>query len=195
MRISSRLSTRWLAGCVLALPAALGGPSSAMAAHEPPTFQDSAIVTGSTATFTSIDFVRISGPSGEDPTGHAAVEAFGFRFTAGAPDCLAINGNMATAAGPLDPNPFGVTHAKTTVVDNGPAGTGLDTYVSIASTSPFDCSSPVLGGENLITGDAVVIDSPPPPTSSDQCKLGGYEAFGFANQGQCVAYVKRGPET
>lgn len=176
--------------CVLI---ALAVPSAAMAAHEPPTFQDSAIVSGSTATFTNIDFVRVSGPSGENPTGHVAVDAFGFHFTAGAPDCLAVNGNTATASGPVDPNPFGVTHAKTTVVDNGPADSGLDTYISIASTSPFDCSTPVLGGENLITGDAVVTDSPPPPTSGDQCKDGGYQQFGFENQGQCVAFVKPGP--
>lgn len=31
------------------------------------------------------------------------------------------------------------------------------------------------------------------PTSKDQCKNGGYAAYGYPNQGQCVAYVERGP--
>jgi hypothetical protein len=31
------------------------------------------------------------------------------------------------------------------------------------------------------------------PTSRDQCKNGGYRAFNFKNQGQCVAFVQRGP--
>jgi hypothetical protein len=40
----------------------------------------------------------------------------------------------------------------------------------------------------------VVVDSPPPPTSKDQCKNGGYKQYGFKNQGQCVAFVERGPK-
>jgi DNA-binding beta-propeller fold protein YncE len=38
--------------------------------------------------------------------------------------------------------------------------------------------------------------SPPPrvPTSKEQCKRGGYRQFGFKNQGQCVAFVERGPK-
>jgi hypothetical protein len=30
----------------------------------------------------------------------------------------------------------------------------------------------------------------PPPTSKDECKNGGWRAFGFENQGQCVAFVR-----
>ena len=39
-----------------------------------------------------------------------------------------------------------------------------------------------------------LITDPPPavPTAKEQCKKGGYEAFGFRNQGQCVAFVQRG---
>lgn len=32
------------------------------------------------------------------------------------------------------------------------------------------------------------------PTTKQQCKNGGYRAFGFKNQGQCVAFVERGPK-
>jgi hypothetical protein len=42
-------------------------------------------------------------------------------------------------------------------------------------------------GENAARvrhGDIVVVDSPPPPTSKDQCKNGGYQ-YGFRDRGQC----------
>jgi hypothetical protein len=34
------------------------------------------------------------------------------------------------------------------------------------------------------------------PTSKDQCKNGGWRNFGdtFKNQGQCIAFVQRGPK-
>ena len=34
------------------------------------------------------------------------------------------------------------------------------------------------------------------PTGKDQCKNGGWRTFGpmFKNQGQCVAFVERGPK-
>jgi hypothetical protein len=42
----------------------------------------------------------------------------------------------------------------------------------------------------------VVVDAQPLPTSKDQCKNGGWRGFGdtFKNQGQCVAFVERGPK-
>jgi hypothetical protein len=43
-----------------------------------------------------------------------------------------------------------------------------------------------------------LVGGPPPvpeePTAKEQCKKGGYEEFGFKNQGQCVAFVQRGPK-
>lgn len=32
------------------------------------------------------------------------------------------------------------------------------------------------------------------PTTKEQCKKGGYAYYGFRNQGQCVAFVNRGPK-
>ena len=42
----------------------------------------------------------------------------------------------------------------------------------------------------------MVTDAQPFPTSKDQCKAGGWRSFGssFKNQGQCVAFVQRGPK-
>jgi hypothetical protein len=43
--------------------------------------------------------------------------------------------------------------------------------------------------------DFVVTDAQPPlPNTKDQCKQGGWQQFGFKNQGQCVAFVERGPK-
>jgi hypothetical protein len=41
---------------------------------------------------------------------------------------------------------------------------------------------------------ALVVGRPPPPTSTDQCKHGGWKSFGsmFMNQGDCVSYVATG---
>jgi hypothetical protein len=38
--------------------------------------------------------------------------------------------------------------------------------------------------------------APPLPTAKEQCKNGGWRTFGdtFKNQGQCVAFVQRGPQ-
>jgi hypothetical protein len=30
---------------------------------------------------------------------------------------------------------------------------------------------------------------PPPPTSKDQCKNGGFKSYGFKNEGDCVNFV------
>jgi len=61
------------------------------------------------------------------------------------------------------------------------------------------------GGSNLVpTGGSASIDTTgnplvqisytPVPTSKDPCKNGGWQQFGFMNQGQCIRFVTRGPE-
>jgi hypothetical protein len=41
----------------------------------------------------------------------------------------------------------------------------------------------------------VTPSSQPVPTNKAECKKGGYAQFGFKNQGQCVAFVQRGPKS
>ena len=51
-----------------------------------------------------------------------------------------------------------------------------------------------LGVEGPISsGDLRVVDAPRPPASTQQCRSGGWRAFGtrLADQAQCVAYVTR----
>ena len=48
----------------------------------------------------------------------------------------------------------------------------------------------------VLSGDIVVTDATVRPTSKAQCANDGWRQFGgmFKNQGQCVAYVERGPK-
>jgi hypothetical protein len=48
-------------------------------------------------------------------------------------------------------------------------------------------------GDPLSSGDITVVDAQPPPTTKAQCMNGGWKQLGFANQGQCIAFVERGP--
>ena len=49
-----------------------------------------------------------------------------------------------------------------------------------------------------INSDVVTFDEPEPvgsPTSKDECKNGGWEDFGFSNQGQCIRFVNTGQDS
>jgi len=49
--------------------------------------------------------------------------------------------------------------------------------------------------DNLTITYKPVVAPPTMPTSKDQCKDGGWAAFGFVNQGQCVRYVETGKDS
>lgn len=154
--------------------------------------QDSVIGSGSFESGRTFAFDARSGPSGENPAG-----TVDFDFFAGTVTCLHVEGNVATivVATPRFPFPVGLV-----VTDN--AETGMpDTVLSGPTTSPPPPVAPCGGGGTVLfdivaTGDIAVVDAPPFPTSKDQCKDGGWRSFGdtFRNQGQCVAFVQRGPK-
>ena len=185
----------------LALATALGVTGALMFAGssgaQTPT-QDSATGAGGTGSYTSFAFNVVSGPSGENPSGSSRLDlpAFGLHTQSRAISCLSVSGNTATWVTELLPNSFGFTFGKLTAVDNGPAGSGVDTYAAAGYQTPQDCSSPetgALGTQPLLTGDIVVVDAPPLPTSRDQCKNGGWQVYGFfKNQGDCVSFVATG---
>jgi hypothetical protein len=59
---------------------------------------------------------------------------------------------------------------------------------SCSSLPPQEEAPPFEGF--LASGDIVVHDALPLPTSKDQCKSGGWRGFGvFRNQGDCVNFV------
>ena len=84
----------------------------------------------------------------------------------------------------------------TVVVQLGSIG-GAQFIAVAAADSPDDCSlgSPTDVAE-VISGQISITDAPALPTSRDECKNGGWRSFGatFQNQGQCVAFVQRGPK-
>jgi hypothetical protein len=108
--------------------------------------------------------------------------------------CLNVLGNDAIVGTVLD-----VGSTKILLEDNGPPGAPQpDKFeVGFGEFPTPDCGSSFLDGSlgvlDVIEGDVAVTDSLPAPTNKSECKDGGYERFGFKNQGECVAFVERGP--
>jgi hypothetical protein len=153
---------------------------------------DSVVASGNTAaSFTNIDTNVTSGASGENPTGNAAATLGAERFRSASITCLSVSGNTAVVGGSLQPNSVGLSGFVETLVDNGPADSGLDSFTAIGtSTVPTVCPPPDPLGNPLTTGDIVVVDAQPLPISKDQCKNGDWRNFpGFKNQGDCVSFV------
>lgn len=46
-----------------------------------------------------------------------------------------------------------------------------------------------------VDGDATTYDFEPDPDDKDDCKGGGWEAYGFRNQGQCIRFVNTGQDS
>jgi hypothetical protein len=152
--------------------------------------QDSVSLTGTAVAggFVVTTLTATSGPSGENPSGQVQFTVLGSIQVGGPVTCLAVSGNTATL-NIQDPG-FGIVTVQ--VTDNQP-----DTFdAAPIGRAPTDCSplAPTGLGGSVSGGDIVVVDAPPLPTSKDQCKQGGWQAFGvFKNQGDCVSFVARGP--
>lgn len=184
----------------LAMASSLAFPAAAMG--QVPT-GDSAFGSGH-ALATSFSGSIQAGPSGENPTGSLTTSGF-LNFTATA-TCLNVSGNAAVIGFRIDTGPQAGQGFLVSIVDNGPpvGGQPVDTvvYSGLLPTPPATCPAPgdapppgfsSTGGGPLTSGDLTVIDALPLPTSKDQCTRGGWRQFGFRNQGECVAFVQRGP--
>jgi hypothetical protein len=123
-----------------------------------------------------------SGPSGVDAVGQVAC---GTLFS-GPVTCLVVEGNVARLL--AFTTQFGSVALR--ITDNGPQGDIVEARPVLAG-----CPRPlVIGYLDLgFSGDIVIGEAPPPPTSKDQCKNGGWRTFGvFKNQGDCVSFVATG---
>jgi hypothetical protein len=140
-------------------------------------------------------FNVFSGPSGENATGTVTGTVAGSGITIVTDvTCLAVSGNRAVIG--LRARPPDVFNVYLVVVDGG--ASGQDSFGPVASPGGVatDCAS-VTTNPSLTPftgGNVVVTDAPPLPTSKEQCKSGGWNGFGFRNEGQCVAFVERGPK-
>ena len=172
-----------VAGAALALPAVSFGQTPR---------QDSVSLSGiaTAGSFTITTLEATSGPSGESPSGNVRYSVFGGSIQQGGPvTCLAVSGTTAILTFSDQVGGFGST--KIQVVDGQPDSFDLLSLFG----SPTDCSpgSPSGLGGTVSGGDIRVVDAPPLPTSTADCKNGGWQTFGvFKNQGDCVSFVATG---
>jgi hypothetical protein len=162
-----------------------------------------------------------SGASGENATGTISyffgTAGYNESVESGTVTCLAVSENRAVIGGyglrrqggyvfsgvppyvPPPPAPYGF---HLIVADNGPPGAspngGPDEadLILAGPAAPTNCVGVSASRLGAAFGDIIVHDAPALPTSKAQCKDGGWRTFGdiFTNQGQCVAFVERGPK-
>jgi hypothetical protein len=146
------------------------------------------------------DFEANSGPSGEDPSGSVSLDLriqaipSNFAHLEGHVTCLSVSGNVAVMGFEVDfPPDSAITGVIIQAEDNGlPGSDPPDTFTSAPVDDPTSCVFPPIPLFDVVEGDVTVTDAPPLPTSKEHCKRGGWRAFDFENQGQCVAFVNRG---
>ena len=192
MKLKLILTTA-IVGTALALPSVSGAAPSA------PTLGDSVSLTGDPAIFGNSEcncgfffdvdkLTATSGPSGENPTGEISWAGGPF-VDRGPITCLAVSGNTASFNYVSSVQHGMIVTAQ--VVDDSP-----DTFTQfwVLGRAATDCSPPPAGliAQRTGGGDITVVDAQA-PTTKDQCKGGGWQQFGFKNQGQCVAFVNHGP--
>jgi hypothetical protein len=149
-------------------------------------------VRGSADTFLSfpttvhVSFDARSGPLGENPSG-SVVLTTDQGVVAGTVTCVGVKGTLASVGVALQGTlPGG---ASAVVIHVAPAHGTMD--IVTVNAAPMECPFPHGGGFQY-TGDIVIAAAAPLPTSKDQCKRGGWKAYGFKNQGQCVSFVATG---
>jgi hypothetical protein len=208
---------RPLTAGVVALWLALPGAAAAQAPREDRVVGSGNLPAPSVIAFT-VD-VR-SGPSGQSPAGTFTYDILDSHFQGSFLDarvtCLDVRGRRAVlgVAGTIRlsgsvffPEPPRAPFPAASYVffaDNGAyPGGGVEAVVD--AMAPPDLTGPVsptpltgCAGATVpeplapnVIGEVTVLDAPAVPQSKDDCMHGGFDRFGFANQGRCVASVTR----
>jgi hypothetical protein len=152
------------------------------------------VVEGTPVGGAQLTFEATSGPSGEDPTGVVHLQLNGAYLDFNV-NCLAVKGSAATVGATFFSGPLGQQDIYLQVVDGGP---GNPDEIGVPATGSANvCANPpqsFLSTFNILSGDLVVEDAQPFPTSKNQCTNGGWRNYGttFKNHGQCVGFVQRG---
>jgi hypothetical protein len=133
-----------------------------------------------------------AGPSGENPSGTLTL-----LLTFTDPTCLVIRTTPVEEPPTATANLLNPVTGQRAVFLFGSIGGTPQLIAAAVADGPDDCDlgSPSTVAE-VIDGQISIVDAPPLPTLHTQCKNGGWRAYGdtFANQGQCVAFVQRGPK-
>ena len=130
-----------------------------------------------------------SGPSGEDPVGSLQL-----LIPFDDPTCLAIRSGGGQVADEAVINFRNtLTGARVLVRIAGGTSGPRQIWLSTAS-SASDCSFvPPISVAEVIEGSISIFDAPPLPTTTEQCKNGGWKTYGvFKNLGDCVSFVATG---
>lgn len=200
---------RWLLFVCLVAAVCFALPSASVASHDPsgaPFEED--FVTGrevipetctpSTCFHIILVFDAHSGPSGESPTGTVRIDienpsGSGIidTFDTAQVTCLDVSGNRATIGAQSQSDGSSLVFF---VEDNDGAGQDRSA-LAVGGPVPSVCPAfPSIGLSPIFGGDITIHDAPVLPTSKEQCKNGGWRNFpDFRNQGQCVAFIERGP--
>jgi hypothetical protein len=173
---------------ILAVPLTLGGTAAAQVP-----VGDSVIGSGTVELGGGFEVDARSGPSGENPLGQLTVRVpSGDVFFSGDVRCLNVIGDIAVMK--VFTSQFGLLDVTVRDISGSPPSRDV-IEVNFATGSATQCSSPVLALATFTveTGDIVIIDAPPLPTATAQCKNGGWRTYGvFKNQGDCVSFVATG---
>jgi hypothetical protein len=136
-----------------------------------------------------------SGPNGENAGGSVATALLDFGvFLDFDVTCAYISGNRAIIGMRyFEPRILGEISLYRLIVDGGPGGT--DAVGESGTTGfPADCATVSIDVDpslRILSGDAIVTDTKPLPTTKDQCKNGGWRDYSdFGNQGACVSFVR-----
>jgi hypothetical protein len=156
---------------------------------------DSPVQPGSPPFTVSFSFDAHSGPSGENPTGTAAAAIatpFGNFGAGGTVTCLNVSGTQATLG-------TSASSTETTFffLSGGGSTIGFGTVPNAIAQGRCPLSAFFFGSaysqffepRAVSFNDVTIVDAPPLPTSTDQCKKDGWRAYGFRNQGACVSFV------
>ena len=157
--------------------------------------EDSVVGAGVLGTGLSFTIDAHSGPSGEQPTGTAEAatppEQGGLRV-GGRLTCLTVTGNRAVIGVDNSLGDQGLFSGALFEVTDGEVDTlGLNVFIQDV---PTVCPSTLgIGLGTVLSGNIIVTDAQPFPTSKDECKNGGWRGFGvFNNQGDCISFVATG---
>ena len=163
-----------------------------------------------------------SGAAGENPVGTVSWQDLGLTpggtaYSETRGTCLSVSGRVAIVGVTGSRETFGATPRQMPVaglvriVDSGGQDAGADRFEFAIQTGPENgpplpgpttCSAfpgPFPTGDFRFpsftneTGNVIVTDVRPLPTTKDQCKNGGWRSFGvFKNQGNCVSFIATG---
>ena len=127
--------------------------------------QDSVVGSGAAGTGT-FDINAVSGPSGENATGHANFQ-LAIGSVQGTVTCLSVSGNEATIGATLPPgNPFNSPGMIVHVRDNGVLPTGVDQFrLELLAFVPPACPAvDMVSPAGVTSGDIAVTDADNPTT-------------------------------